>query len=105
MSLRGRDRAAGSDFSTGAAGWECFSKRFIGLGISSKEEESSSEEVDSLSSVNLEARSLMDAVCWFMEGGGLRRADAAGGVGSASDLGAFLVGEGNLGDGARAVSL
>ena len=105
---RPREMADGSDFSVGtaeaAAEW-CFSERSMGLGISSNEELSSSSESpeSSLSSVNFEARSLMDAVCWFMDGGGSRRADAgAEAVDSGSGSGAFFTGEGALGEGARA---
>ena len=78
----------------------CFSERSMGLATSSKLELSSSDSASSLSSVNFEARSLIEAVCSFMDGGGPRRAGEGSGAGCGS--GAFLVGDGALGDGARA---
>jgi len=98
------EMAFGSDFSNGAAGVACPSERSMGLAISSKSELSSPDSSSSLSSVNFEARSLIEAVCWFIECGAPRRADADG-VASGSGSGAFLTGEGALGDGARAVGL
>jgi len=57
------DVVTGSVFCSGAVGVACFSDLSIGLAISSKEELSSSESTSSLSSVNLDARSLIEAVC------------------------------------------
>ena len=88
----------------GAAEACCFSERSIGLSISSKSELSSSRFSSSLASVNLEARSLMEDVCSFIDGGGPRSAET-GREGVDSGSGAFLTDDGALGDGARAVGL
>ena len=99
------DVEIGPDCPWGAAAEACcFSERSTGLSISSKSELSSSRFSSSLASVNLEARSLMEDVCSFIDGGGPRSAETAWeGLGSSS--GAFLTGEGALGEGARAVGL
>lgn len=97
--------ADGWEFSSGEDGAACFWERSTGLAISSNEELSPSDSASSsLSSVNFEARSLIEAVCWFMDGGGPRREDA-GGAGSGSGEGDFFIGEGGLGDGARAAGI
>ena len=100
--------AVGSDFSIGAAACTCLSERSTGLAISSNEELSSSESLSSFSSVNLEARSLMEEVCSLIDGGGPRREDggaAGSGAGSDAGSGAFFLGEGAGGDCARTLDL
>ena len=99
------DVGAGPDRSWGGAAEACcFSERSIGLSISSKSELSSSRFSSSLGSVNLDARSLIEDVCSFIDGGGPRSAET-GWEGVHSGSGAFLTGEGALGEGARAVGL
>ena len=92
----------GSGLLGGSTATPCFSERSMGLATSSKLEVSSPDS-GSLSSVNLVAKSLMEEVCSFIEGGGPRRADVGSGAGSGST--ALLVGEGAFGDAARTAGL